>query len=140
MEATFNCEKVFYPSTINCDLARYVKLTDRQGVLASAVTIATKCGSPNAPYILEARPGQTIQVMMQDFSYYERVSVDRPCEAYAVIKEGEGQGSKTICAGKTLQSHIYTSSTNRIQITIMDRTTPKYFILKYQGLAYKSLT
>ncbi|ELT97287.1 hypothetical protein CAPTEDRAFT_199346 [Capitella teleta] len=137
LEASYSCEKVFLPSGFNCQSQRVVKLTDQNGVLASAVTMETECGSPKAPYIIEARRGQTISISMLDFSYYERAKLSpaetKPtCEALAVIKESSDQHSKTICGSNTRQRDVYNSSSNRVQITIMDRINPKYFLLKYQ--------
>lgn len=132
---------VVFPNNFNCQgqTQHLVKLRSPEGVIASSVTYETKCGSPSAPYIIEGQPGQSISFTLLDFSYYERQNQrltpgsDGPCEAYATFKESNGKQSTTLCGSRIREKQVYSSLTNRVQVTILTRSDPKYFLLKYHG-------
>jgi len=75
------------------------------GYLANLVTEAIGCGSPRSPWIIRARPGQTIRLTLLDFNLVRRHCVQSPqqqqqqqalissmtypaiCQALAVVRE-----------------------------------------------------
>ena len=135
------CLTVLYHTSFNCRSHRFIKPKEPEGFIASVVTMETKCGSPQSPYVIEGEVGQRINITLMDFAYYDRLTGSgvgisngaSPCEAYATFKESDGRPSTTLCGGRVRESVAYTSTTNRLQVTIIDRTSPRYFLLKYHG-------
>ena len=59
---------VLPPNRIDCRRTGGVVLRQQSGVIGSVVTEETDCGSADAPWIIQARPGQTINLTMHDFA------------------------------------------------------------------------
>ena len=63
-------------------------------------------------------------------------NIDSFCDASVIISEGSASTSHTLCPGRTRKLHVYTSSTNTIELNIMKTqggdSFPR-FILEYQG-------
>jgi len=121
------------------------------GYLASYVTELTGCGGPFTPWLVEASPGQTIQLTLFNFSLssssgssstsQSRVK-SASCSAFAVVTEPAViTRNVTVCGGggdKTgRQRLVYSSVTNRLLLSIWLQQQiaedPPYFMLKYEG-------
>ena len=61
-----------------------------------------------------------------------------PCVIYAVIKEEHNNAYITVCAGHERLSHVYTSTSNIVQIHIVTKKQPNEdlpkFLFKYEGI------
>ena len=57
------------------------------------------------------------------------------CNAYVNIKEEQFSTTTTLCAGKTLGSRVYTSTSSTVQISFVqtDMDEEKYFFIEFQG-------
>jgi len=120
------------------------------GYLASYVTELTGCGGPFTPWLIEASPGQTIQLTLFNFSLSSSGSSSSlqsrvrsaSCSAFAVVTEpAVVTRNVTVCGGggdKTgRQQLIYSSVTNYLLLGIwlqqqIAEDAP-YFMLKYEG-------
>ena len=67
-QASYRCQAVIYASPAMCQSATSVKVKVTSGFLASDVTNRTGCGSEHAPWVLEALPGQRINITLLDFA------------------------------------------------------------------------
>ena len=67
---------------------------------------------------LEATDGQT---------------TESPCLLYAIIRENAVGVTLNICATPERRSHLYTTSTNSVQISIMTENAESSFMLQFQG-------
>ena len=59
------------------------------------------------------------------------------CAAYVIIKEEPLDTTTTLCAGQNHGSHIYMSTSNKVEISFVqtkldDKT---YFLIKYEGIS-----
>jgi len=52
----------------DCHAHRPIVVTDSNGYLASLTAAETGCGTSDAPWLIEAMPGQRINVTLFDFS------------------------------------------------------------------------
>ena len=116
------------------------------GYLASYVTELTGCGGPFTPWLVEASPGQTIQLTLYNFSLSASGSSSPvrsiSCSAFAVVTEpAVVTRNVTVCDGggdKTgRQRLVYSSVTNRLLLSVwlqqqIAEDAP-YFMLKYEG-------
>ena len=57
-----SCEKSM------CQTSDYLRVTSAGGFLSSDVTQKSGCGSSSCPWVLEAQPGQQINISLLDFS------------------------------------------------------------------------
>jgi len=87
-------------------------LTSRRGYLSSVVADTTQRGTTQCPWVIEARPGQKINVSLWDFggsggsvegsagqstaAATSTVDLVQPCQAYAVIRERAPARSFTV--------------------------------------------
>ena len=94
------------------------------------------CGSSNSPWIISAKPGQTINISIVDFSAESTKSNMVTCPAvYGYIRERALGINHTICGGRHREGALYTSKTNTVEIQILSRNTrgDRNFLLKYSG-------
>ena len=68
-EAGYWCQPVIAAATDMCrSAANFIKVKASEGYLSNAITKASGCGSANAPWVLEAQPGQRINITLFDFA------------------------------------------------------------------------
>lgn len=134
------------------------------GLLSSHVTEVSGCGSADWPWVIDVGQGQTVNVTLYDFSLEALAStaarhrgngrhgdVARTCKVYATIRDGSGSRSSTICGGRAPVSHVFMSTSSRVEVRLLqpaaakvnsrsssssaaaDDVTPSYFLLGYQG-------
>ena len=69
---------------------------------------------------------------------------DLYCIVYAIITEAAAGVSKQLCRGAQPQRHVYTTTTNSVEIGINtmegELENSNYFILKYEGIHTHYLT
>ena len=77
----------------------------------------------------------------------------RTCKVYATIRDGSGSRSTTICGGRAPVTHVFLSTTSRVEIRLLQPTAASvnskvkakvnsmtsdvhmpYFLLRYEGL------
>ena len=51
-----------------CRSSTFLKLVSKEGYLSSEVAATTGCGSVSSPWILEAKPGQNLNLTLLDFT------------------------------------------------------------------------
>ena len=66
---------------------------------------------------------------------------DRRCDIYAKINEDATGATVTVCSGETRHKHLYTTTTNSVEIQIVktgeeDGDDPTYFAIVYQGIIF----
>ena len=95
--------------------------------------------------MLQAQPGQRINVTLYDFAIANRNTSHnirhRPgyplyCHEYAVIKENNVPRSATICGGDQRIRVAYVSSTHKLEVNLVSRKPGRnleYFMLKFEG-------
>ena len=129
-----------------CRRWRHIPATAPSGYIASITALETWCGTSDTPWIIEALPGQRINITLHDFgvandyedsqSSWDYGGMDSNCDVnYAVIKEEDPHRSTSVCGGHQRQSHVYTSIRNKVEIQLIPRSrlTTNYFLLHYQG-------
>ena len=123
-----------------CETSSYVKLVSTEGYLASITTDETGCGSASTPWIIQAEPGQRINVSLVDFTRFN-VGVElghrseiHGCRRYAGIRERAVRTNLTVCAGDQRERHLYLSRSNSLEIAILKMSSEPYnFLIKYQS-------
>ena len=123
----------------------------RSGYLANLVTEATGCGGVRAPWLIEAQPGQTIQLTLYDFSLadlgrHHELTLQGdtgppvspwPGKAYAFVSEpSAGRNLSVLGAMRTRKAVVYTSVSHVLEVAILtsdDVIEVSYFMLKYEG-------
>jgi len=74
----------------------------------------------------------------------------RTCKVYATIRDGSGSRSTTICGGRAPVTHVFLSTTSRVEIRLLLPTVKvkakvnamssdlqmPYFLLRYEGLCF----
>ena len=132
------------------------------GLLSSQVTELTGCGTADWPWLIEARDGQRINITLHDFSREALSSghlgsdawagfakqQSRTCKVYATIRDGSVGRSTTICGDQAPATHVFLSTTSRVEIRLLQPAAAKltskvkatspdpqtsYFLLRYQG-------
>jgi len=131
------------------------------GLLSSQVTELTGCGTADWPWLIKAGNGQRVNITLHDFSHDALATRSRgsgaardarTCKVYATIRDGSGSRSTTICGGRAPVTHVFLSTTNRVEIRLLQpaaanvnsKVKPKvttkshearmpYFLLGYEG-------
>ena len=128
----------------DCQNHKPMVITNQTGYLASITSVETGCGTSDAPWLIEALPGQRINVTLVDFAPEGSTVVSGPtdgltriCRVYATIREGSGKRSITICGGESRLKSVHVSLENAIEIRIINNYHPPKpinFLLKFEGV------
>lgn len=144
------------------------------GLLSSHVTEVSGCGAADWPWLIDVGDGQTVNVTLYDFSHDALVTAAHPgdslthhgashhgdrhhggsslsdggrtCKVYATIRDGSGSRSTTICGGRAPVTHVFLSTSSRVEIRVLQPAAAKvkskvdsmspdvmaYFLLRYQ--------
>lgn len=106
------------------------------GLLSSEVTELTGCGTADWPWLIEAGDGQRVNVTLYDFSREALATSDpgtagssrnsgRTCKVYATIRDGSGSRSTTICGGRAPVTHVFLSTTSRVEVRLLQPAAAK---------------
>lgn len=134
------------------------------GLLSSHVTELTGCGTADWPWLIDAGDGQKINVTLYDFSHEALATRDHPagstrvsrtCKVYATIRDGSGSRSTTICGGRAPLTHVFLSTTSRVEIRLLQPAAASkvkskvnsmssdvhmpYFLLRYEGFNFVNI-
>lgn len=60
--AVVNCERKM------CETSDYLKVATTSGYLSSEVTFESGCGTASCPWVIQAQPGQRINLTLLDFT------------------------------------------------------------------------
>ena len=115
------------PSRELCQSTGFIKLEATSGYLSSLVTEETGCGTASTPWILEALPGQNINLTLLDFTFATIGSSFNleysdsfdgilwpGCRDLIVVKEAERETRLSNCFIHKRETLVYTSSTNTV--------------------------
>ncbi len=104
------------------------------------------CGSQTCPWVLEALPGQRINITLLDFAIASRNTTRRHshkpgyplyCHEYAVVKETQAPSrSATICGGEQRIRAAYVSTSHKVEVNMVARKPGRnleYFLLQFEG-------
>ena len=110
-----------------CKSSDFLQTTTDKGMLSSHMMLTSGCGSNDCPWIVQALPGQKINLTLVDFwprknlLNLDHKNFPRPvCNRYAAITE-KGHVSKDITGcGNEYQRivPIYLSETNRVEVVL----------------------
>ena len=130
-------DNAFIVVNSDCSGSRPTQLNAQEGMISSQSADTKGCGSSNSPWIISAKPGQTINISIVDFSAESTKSNMVTCPAvYGYIRERALGINHTICGGRHREGALYTSKTNTVEIHISSRNTrgDKHFVIKYIGI------
>ncbi len=108
------------------------------GYVSSHVTDETGCGSTRAPWVIEAFPGQRLNVTMLDFGA-DIVNGGRPgsCDVYGHVVEPDTAVNITLCGGRNERfSRVLLTKGSKIKIHIIpsdQRVRQVPFLIRYQS-------
>ena len=130
------------------------------------VTEVSGCGTAEWPWVIEVDDGQTVNVTLYDYSHEALATAHpgdsltnhgdgyrgdgrhgdslsdagRTCKVYATIRDGSGSRSTTICGGRVGVSHVFLSTSSRVEIRVLQPAVHSqspddvpHFLLRYQG-------
>ena len=116
------------------------------GYLGSITVEENNCGSASCPWILQALPGQKLNITLLDFAMSSRrdsnndnshFGIPEICYKYAVIKERNKKKNTTVCGGQERERSMYLSDTNSVHIEVAAGRRGGnfgYFLLHYEGM------
>ena len=117
-----------------------IKLTKPEGYLSSAVASRTGCGFQMAPWKLEAKPGQQIQISFVEFNTSEaqlhNIGGTSPeCRERAFLMDLPAGRKIKICPRHSRVSDAYVSVNNTLEVTLSSRSVMNdgnHFLIHYQ--------
>jgi hypothetical protein len=131
----------------------------RSGFLASAVTQVTSCGGPTHPWIVQARPGQTLNITLYDFYAFARRSIGSSyhqlhqsqqghvtttslCDVYVTIRELTWPRSQnvTVCGSDVREKPVFLSKSPAVEITLMTSSASPSSLLPASSVSSSSTT
>lgn len=126
---------VYAPRDQQCRSPEKIKINNTPKFIASQSSLDTSCGLHGSPWILEALPGQNIEMRLTDFSWQNGTFDLSACPfSYGYILDMASDDVINICGGTQKEKHLYQSTGNTIQIILERSTIEKHsFILQFKG-------
>ena len=126
---------VYSPTSERCTSQHTVDIDSSDKVLSSSVSRQTRCGLPNTPWLLQAKPGQRIRLTLTDFSWQNSSTVTTRCvQRYGYILDTETDDVINICGGTERQKELYTSEGHSLQIVFDDNALLTHkFLVTFAG-------
>ena len=138
------------PSPAICETSSYIKLDSEAGYLSSLVTDDSGCGSTNTPWVIDVRPGQSVNFTLWDFNVQRNdiagngaigqyLGLVPFCNQYAVITERLLNKTTRICSGVERRRHVYTSNSTSVEIALFrsGSSNDAQFLIQYEGEYYE---
>ena len=125
----------------NCQ--SHLTLQGNEGIVPSHVTDETGCGSTRSPWVIDAMPGQTIELSIIDFGsekFKMEANMTSEYPVYGVIQDGTDRTSFT--GNPERERIIHTSQSDHliIEITPATEREENNFLLQYKSKLYLLIT
>lgn len=119
----------------HCVSPEKIKVVTKETFIASSDVVKSGCGFNDSPLILEAKPGQTIQIDMFDFSWSPDSSSH--CKYnYGYVLDMQTDDVIKMCGGsQTRDKHLYSSMGHQVQVLFEGNVLESHRLL----LAFKGL-
>ena len=122
-----------------CDSQSDLRLQGNEGVISSHVTDETGCGSTRSPWVIDAMPGQTIELSIIDFGsekFKMEANMTSEYPVYGVIQDGSDR--KSFNGNPERERIIHTSQSDHLIIEITPATErgENNFLLQYKSKSY----
>lgn len=117
-------------------LAHVSPVTSNHGYIASVVTMESRVGTADCPWLITAKPGQRINITLHDFGRANQSS--EICHAYAIVRERDLSQSRTICNTRQRKVHAYTTLAHSLEVRVLGTQKGRQFLLEYQGWCERS--
>ena len=126
-----------------CQSDHQLTLRGPSGQIPSVAADEKGYGTRSCPWIIQAKPGQRLNITLFDFGLPMRTSANDGsrfmsslvCQRYAVLKETHSKSS-TVCGGEARTKNIYVSDTNQVHVQVIPSRAPRdttEFLLSYTG-------
>ena len=123
-----------------CTKPYHVSALGKTQILSSDTTLNSDCGSEAAPWIIQAKPGQQINITLIDFYWGDQKSKETCLVEYGYIIDGETSDIATICGGSDRIKHLQVSKGSMIQVALRQETLVEHrFLLEYSGRYHYSM-
>ena len=104
-----------------------------EDILASSMSLNTRCGLHDTPWLLQAEPGQKINLTITDFAW--KNDTVRGCsQRYGYMLDTESDDVINICGGIQRKRALYLSTGYSLQVVLDENAVKKYkFLIQFQG-------
>ena len=126
---------VYVPKRDRCRAPERIVAHKKSAYLSSKTSLQTFCGVHESPWILEAKPGQQIELTLIDLSWTNNSESRSRCPLnYGYILNMDSDDVIKICGGIKAEQILYSSVGHRIQIVLEMTSVQNYnFLIKFQG-------
>ena len=127
---------VLQPKSQHCNSPQTVSVKDGSGFLSSTISEDSSCGTSEAPWILEASPGQRINLTIIDFGWGVSHNLLNKCPVlYGHYLDYTDDGDIIdICGGTSRMKKLVLTQSHQVQIILNEGAVQNSrFIIKYEG-------
>ncbi len=107
------------------------KVTSFPGFLSGSVSTNQRAGTSYCPWLLEASPGQRINITLYNFQL-DQMSGSHDCRQGATVRDDGHSQNLMFCSGEG-RTKTYTSQTNVLEVELNSAGPPAEFLLYYKG-------
>ena len=124
---------VYVPPKEKCLSQQLVTIDQGKNILASSISRDTSCGFHGTPWLIQARPGQRINLTLIDFAWTNG-SVSGCSQRYGYILDTESDDVINICGGMQRKRALYLSSGYSLQVVLDENSAKKFqFLIQFEG-------
>ena len=112
-----------------------VTISKQTGFISSQKSLETSCGFHGSPWILEAKPGQRINISLIDFGWSQNPTPTGCNKKYGYIIDTKTDDIINICGGLERERLLYVSDGHRVQLVLeIQANRDSRFLIKYEGM------
>ena len=124
---------VFIPPKQKCQSQQLITIDQGKSILASSVSLNTRCGLHDTPWLIQAKPEQKINLTLTDFAWKNDTANDCS-QQYGYILDTESDDVINICGGIQRRRALYLSSGYSLQVVLDENTAKKFkFLIQFEG-------
>ena len=129
---------VTQPQQSTCRSQETIKAASTSKLLSSVVSLETKCGLHNTPWLIEAKEGQHIEIALTDFSWRNETSDFMKCTyKYGYMLDTQHDDVINLCGGGKRQRDVYVSKGHSLQIILDENVLSLHrFLIGYKCKIY----
>nr|UCK81573.1 Gal-binding and CUB domains containing receptor 4 [Arenicola marina] len=148
LDIRYECLQVNFAGGQICSPATHPPLHVGRGVLSSYVADEYGCGTPQVPWSVDTHAGQRVNISLTNYhwSTLGGAAEDAPatsCDVIGFVVERSLGINRTLCAGSTKHSHLYTSMSSSVEIGLIPvdlRQAKNNFVVTYTVLGCPDIT
>ena len=95
--------------------------------------LSGSCGTYHSPLVIEAKPGQTINISNMDFAHRDGGSASSCSMKYGQVTDTSNRRRESMCHSSNRNNQLMLSNGNRVEIALHKNEISGFVLLQFEG-------